>query len=229
MKIEKKLVAGIVIVTISLLGLGAFLGTQKPIPTPMPSPTLSPTPTPTPTRSQTYSSTFYLLFEDELHSSLGNLTGEFRVILIDKTVHSTFQFTLSSFKHTQPYIEMIKILTGYAIYVHERPSPVTAPPPFQNITIYSDEQITLFDLSTDISDYVEPMICFGFITTETQMNGETTIIPTIWIHLSNGQVYKWTRKDIDNSFPLWSGVHHWDLTELSGESETAIKTITFPI
>ncbi|MGQ9551927.1 MAG: hypothetical protein ACUVUE_05810 [Candidatus Bathycorpusculaceae bacterium] len=222
MKIAKKLlIIGIAIVACVLLGIGAFLGTRGPAPTPHPTFTPTPSPTPTPTPSLTYSSTFCLLFEDELHNLLGNLTGELRLILGDKTVNSKFHFALSSFRQNQPYIETVQILTTYNFYVYDGQGPeiMLAPPLPQNITIHVYEQTSLFNLSTDISSYEEPMVLFGFARD-----------PTVWIYLSNGEVCTWkAQQDVDSSFPLWSGGHEWRLSELIGKSETATTTITLPI
>jgi len=183
-----------------------------------------------------YVSTFHLLFKDESHNLLGNLTGELRITEPEKgIIHSICKLSLSSPRpdeYHEPYIDKVELFTAWTFIIHPwgPNATIPIPPPYpQEVTVHVDEDIILFEKSRNVSDFVEePRLIFWFSsgTKISKYEWGTLILPTIRVYFSDGQKWEWEYEyDITPPFKLWSGMEA-NLSELGGKIETASITFT---
>jgi hypothetical protein len=185
-------------------------------------------------RFEPYVSTFHLLFEDGSHNLLGNLTGEIRITEPEKEIiHSICMLSLSSPRpdeYHEPYIDKIELFTAWICIIYPGPRLIPAAPLSQKVTLHTDEDITLFESSRNVSDYEEePMIVLGFSSHSEIEHHEWghLIEPTIRFYFSDGQNLEWEHEyGVTPPFQLWSGYKDMNLNELRGKTETTTITLT---
>jgi parallel beta-helix repeat protein len=143
-----------------------------------------------------YVSTFHLLFKDESHNLLGNLSAELRITEAEKEIiRSVCKLSLSSPRpdeYHKPYIDKIELFTGWTFIIHPwGPDDIPYPPPAtQEVTLHVDEEIILFERTHNVSGFVEePRLIFWFSHGTKIWNHEwdPLILPTIRVYFSDGQ------------------------------------------
>ncbi len=174
-----------------------------------------------------YMSIFHLLFEDALsHSILGNLTGELRIMEVDKSILQASCKLAFTCHESVEKIEMDILFMPFVFYEGPVPIPIP-PPPIERIFLLNGEQTTLDERTFNVSTFNEPVVVFGFgnghVTTD---EGEEYTIPRINLQFTDGNMWKW-EYNYNNTpqFAFWSGIRDWKLTELSGKTERSSYTI----
>lgn len=175
-----------------------------------------------------YMSVFHLLFEDALsHNILGNLTGELRIVEVDKRILQA-ECKLAFICHESvEKIEMDILFMPFVFYEGPVPIPIP-PPPIKRISLLNGEQKILAEGTFNVSMFNEPMVVFGFSSGHIKKvpENEEYSVPRISLQFSDGSLWKW-EYNYNNTpqFAFWSGIRDWKLTGLSGKTERSSYTI----
>lgn len=172
-----------------------------------------------------YMSIFHLLFEDALsHGILGNLTGEIRIMEVDKRILQASCKLAFTCHESVDRIEMDVCFMPFVFY--EGPAPISIPPPpIKQIILRNGEQIILDERTFNVSTFKIPMVVFGFQNGHvTPPEGEKYTIPRINLHFTDGSLCK-CEYNVTSQCTFWSGIGAWKLSELSGKTDRSIYTI----